>query len=239
MANSYDIFPNVDWLTKHGKIERTKHKDAIVTVDYSMNQVWQQGRRNTKIYEIFFDNFLPCVIKKSVFDRQVCVATNDRTLCTASGKAFALLLLENSFDCWIDICLLRKGEVTPKQGQKRHEFEPDVPAKYTKGGIVHDKMIKKNDPKGWSMEGIKEYNKLYGAVKKDCKSHKTFTMNWLAKRKAQLLDAVQTRKRKRPQQQAHIELLDSEDDDSGNETASANTYGANRTDTELSNSEND
>jgi hypothetical protein len=90
-------------LTKHAKIQKAKHKDIIVTVDYSINEVWQQGRQNTKIYEIFFDNFLPCVIKKSVFDRQVSVATNDRTLCTVSNKAFALLLLENSFDRWIDI----------------------------------------------------------------------------------------------------------------------------------------
>jgi hypothetical protein len=62
------------------------------------------------------------VIKKSVFDRQVCVATNDKTLCTVSDEVFALLLLENSFDRWIDIYHLRKGQVTPKRGQKRWEF---------------------------------------------------------------------------------------------------------------------
>jgi hypothetical protein len=103
MANKYDLISNIDWLTKHAKIQQARFKDIVVTVDYSMNEVWQQGRRNTKMYEIFFDNFLPCVIKKSVFDRQVCVAKNDKTLCTVSDEAFALLLLENSFDCWIDI----------------------------------------------------------------------------------------------------------------------------------------
>jgi hypothetical protein len=51
------------------------------------------------------------------------------------------------------------------------------------------------------------------------------------------LDAVQTRKRKRPQQQARIELLDSEDDGSGNE--SANINGANGTDNESSDNERD
>ncbi len=76
-------------------------------------------------------------------------------------------------------------------------------------------------------------------VKKDRKTNKTFTINWLAKRKANLFNAVQTRKRKRPQQQARIELLDSEDDDSGNETASANINGANGTDDESSNEERD
>jgi hypothetical protein len=53
------------------------------------------------------------------------------------------------------------------------------------------------------------------------------------------LDAVETRKQKRPQQQARIELLDSQDDDSGNESASANINGANGPDNESSNNERD
>jgi hypothetical protein len=234
MANKYDLISNIDWLTKHARF-----KDIVVTVDHSMNKVWQQGRRNTKMYDIFFDNFLPCVIKKSVFDRQVCVATNDKTLCTVSDEAFALLLLENSFNRWIDIYRLQKGQVTPKQGQTRREFESDVPTKYTKGGIVYNQKDKNNDSKGWSAFGIKRYNELFEIVRKDRKTHKTFTVNWLAKRRAKLLEAVQTRKRKRPQEQARIELLDSENDDSGNESASANINGANESGTELSDNEND
>jgi hypothetical protein len=69
-----------------------------------------------------------------------------------------------------------------------------------KGGIVYDKGIKNNDPKGWSANGIKRYNKLFNSVQKDSKTHKTFRINWLAKRKAKLLDAVQKRKQKRLQQ---------------------------------------
>jgi hypothetical protein len=76
-------------------------------------------------------------------------------------------------------------------------------------------------------------------LRKDRKTHKTFTVNWLAKRRAKLLEAVQTRKRKRPQAQAQIELLDSENDNSGNESASANINGANESGTELSDNEND
>jgi hypothetical protein len=97
----------------------------------------------------------------------VSVATNNRTLCTVSHKAFAVLPLENSFDHWIDIYQLQKGEVPPKRGQKRREFESDVSTKYTKGGIVHDNTIKSNDPKGWSAQGMKRYNKLFELVKRD------------------------------------------------------------------------
>jgi hypothetical protein len=177
-------------------------KDATTTAAYCINNIWRQGRRNAKMYKVFYDNFLPCVIKKSVFEHQVAVATNDRTLCTVSDEAFALLLLENNFDGWQDIYRLRKVEVTPKRGQKRREFESDVPTRYTKGGIVYDKTIKNNDPKGWSAEGIKRYNEQYATVKADRKSNKAFTIKWLEERKTNLLDAVQTRKQKCPQQQA-------------------------------------
>jgi hypothetical protein len=105
VANRYDILQNIDWLKEHATAKRTKHKGATTTVNYCINNIWRQGRRNAKMYKVFVDNFLPCVIKKSVFKHQVAVATNDRTLCTVSDEAFALLLLENSFDCWQDISI--------------------------------------------------------------------------------------------------------------------------------------
>jgi hypothetical protein len=112
-------------------------------------------------------------------------------------------------------------------------------SKYTKGGIVYDKTVKNNNHEGWSAEGIKRYNELYATVKMDRKANKTFTINWLEKKKANLLDAVETRKRKHVQQQARIELLDSEDDNSVNETASANIDGEYGSDNESSDNEND
>lgn len=71
-----------------------------------------------------------------VFDCQVSMATNDSTLCTISDEVFALLLLKNSYDHWVAIHHLQKGKVTPMGGQQRHEFESNVPTKYTKGGIM-------------------------------------------------------------------------------------------------------
>jgi hypothetical protein len=99
MSNSYAFFPNnaVDWLTNRRKITKTKRKDTFVTQLHCLNKFWQKGRRRAKKYEIFFHHFLPCVIKKTVFSCQVSVATNDRTICTVSNEAIALLLLENTF----------------------------------------------------------------------------------------------------------------------------------------------
>ncbi len=70
-------------------------------------------------------------------------------------------------------------------------------------------------------------------------ANKTFTKSRLKKRKEGLLDAAQTRKGRRPQQQARIELIDSESEASGNETGSANICGVNESETELSDHEND
>jgi hypothetical protein len=99
--------------------------------------------------------------------------------------------LKTAFDRWQDIYRLQKGEVTPKRGQKRCEFESDVPTRYTKGGIVYDKTVKNSDPKGWSVEGILRYNKLYAMMKEDRKTNRSFTTNWLVKKKENQLDVFE------------------------------------------------
>ena len=218
---------------------KSKQKDARTDLSYGICEVIQKGRRNKELYCIFFDRFLPCVVKKSVFEHQVSVAKSDSTLCTVSDEAFALLLLENSWKRWVDIYRLQKGEVTPKRGQKRREFESDVPTKYTKGGIIYDKTVKINDPKGWSAEGIQRFNELYDLVKIDRKAHKGFIKSWLAERRAKLLNGTQALKRKQPQPQARIELMDSEGDESDNDSASANLDVNDGTDTDSSNAKND
>jgi hypothetical protein len=54
-------------------------------------------------------------------------------------------------------------------------------------------MVNNKDPKGWSAEGIQKYKKLYNALKKDHITHKIVAKNWIAKRKARLFDATQTK----------------------------------------------
>ena len=171
---------------------------------------------------MFYNHFLPCVLKKSVFEHQISVATNDTTLCTVSDEAFALLLLENNYDRWVDLYRFQQGDVAPaRRGQKRQKMESDVHTKYTKGGIVYDKSEKTNAPKGWSPAGIRRFNELFDKVKKDRKSNKTFITMWLAVRRASRMMATNTKKRKWPHQPARIQLVDVEEEDSDNETASA------------------
>ena len=230
---------NIDWLLQNSKLTKKKNGKLVVTPAYCLNSQLQQGRKNAMVYSVLFEQFMPCVTKKTVFQRQVLVATNDITLSTVSDEAFALLLLENNYDRWVDIYRRQKGEVTPKRGQKRREFESDVPTKYTKGGIVYDQTAKKQHPKGWSSEGIQRFNELFDSVKQDRKENKSFIKKWLTNKRAQMIGNTQSRKRKQPQPQARIELLESDDDDSIDDAASASIHGAEAIDSNLSGNENE
>ena len=62
------------------------------------------GRRLVNTYTVFFDTFMPCATKKSTWIAQIAKAGIKKenkkvvSFCTVSDEAFALLLLENSFD---------------------------------------------------------------------------------------------------------------------------------------------
>ena len=61
-----------------------------------------EGRANEEAYSVFFDIFAPILEKKSV--RMENLATNkpEKQMLTISSEAFGLLLLENSWDRWVD-----------------------------------------------------------------------------------------------------------------------------------------
>ena len=94
---------------------------------------------------------------------------------------------------------------------------------------MYNQTEKKEDPKGWSSEGIKRFNELFDSVKQDRKANKLFIKTWLTIKRTQLMGKTHSRKRKQPQPQARIELLESDDDVSIDEAASATIHGAEAT----------
>jgi hypothetical protein len=72
-------------------------------------QDFVEGRKNKEAYTAFFDHFVPCATKKTLWDRRIAKAMSNsafkkrQSLCTASNEAFALLLLENIHDRWLDL----------------------------------------------------------------------------------------------------------------------------------------
>ena len=186
-----------------------------------------EGRKNEEAYTAFFEHFVPCATKKTLWDRRLAKAVTNtaskknQSLCTISDEAFALLLLENSYDRWLDIFSNNKGPVMQRRGVKHRGFQSDVPTLYTRGGIKYDKTDMTQSVKGWSEEGIARFNALFDQVIADRAQNPGFERRWLEARKsAQEEEGTTTKKRKRQPTQARSELLDSDDDEDIAPTAS-------------------
>jgi hypothetical protein len=69
-----------------------------------MKDIVLEGRKNEDAYSAFFEHFLPGATKKTLWDRHIAKAVSNpnskkcESLCTISDEAFALLLLENSYN---------------------------------------------------------------------------------------------------------------------------------------------
>ena len=115
-------------------------------------------------------------------------------MCSISDEAFALLLIENSYDRWMDIFKTHGGNAGRRApgAYSEKQWVSDVPPKYTHGGIIYKEAAVREraakDVKGWSNEGIRRYNALFHEVKKDRKEHPTFITN--------LLNSIRQKKRK-------------------------------------------
>ena len=178
-----------------------------------------EGRKNTIAYSVFFDLFVPCATKKTSWDRRIAAALNkcdsnkDKRLCTISDEAFALLLLENSYDRRLDLFTNNKGPIVQRRGVKERGFQLDVPTLYTRGGIKYDKTDVTQCVKGWSDEGIARFNAIFDQVKADRVANPEFEPRWLeSRRSAQEAEGGTTKKRKRQPMQARSELFESDDD---------------------------
>ena len=80
-----------------------------------------EGRENEEAYTVFFEHFVPCATMKTSCNRRITTATangknQQESLYTISDEAFALLLLENSYDRWLNIFSINQGAVMQRPG---------------------------------------------------------------------------------------------------------------------------
>ena len=106
-----------------------------------------EGRRNRDTFHWFLDNIASVVVSKRVADQVKCIKRPSEWL-TRSLEAFSLVCLENFF------------EMTRKQILHR-----DSRDKYQALWTADGRGKLKNQ--GWDQAGIKRYNSLCEAVKKD------------------------------------------------------------------------
>jgi hypothetical protein len=170
-----------------GKIS-TFGKKKITKPAIAMKDI-VEGRKNEEAYSAFFEHFLPCATKKTLWDRHIAKAVSNsnskkfQSLCTISDEAFALLLLENSYNQWLDLFLNNRGPVMQRRGVKQRGFQSNVPTSYTRGGIKYDKTDMTQPVKEWSEEGMARFNALFDQVIADRAENPDFERRWLEARK--------------------------------------------------------
>ena len=77
-------------------------KQKVTKPAFSLTKFLEE-RKNQEAYTVFFEHFVPCVTKKTVWD--ICLEKAERNnrqsrltpLCSVRDEAFVLLLLETSF----------------------------------------------------------------------------------------------------------------------------------------------
>lgn len=120
-----------------------------------------QGRGKPAAFEIVMNRFMPCIVGKTRFKKRLIQkGIEESKLSTPSDEAFLYLLLENYYDRWVDISKnMDEGLVRTERGLKGWKWESDVPPKYVTGGIKYnDTSQNHQSSKGWSAEGLKQYN---------------------------------------------------------------------------------
>jgi len=119
----------------------------------SVEQILLMRSPGNDAYYKFFDEMLSQVVGRTVWKRDT-VLKPVRKIATCSDEAFAILLIENSFDAWIK----QAEKITPTG----HIGVPPIDVgnyqsgktRYTANGAGTKK------DKGWSEEGLKRYNEL-------------------------------------------------------------------------------
>ena len=177
-----------------------------------------EGRKNVAVYTVFFDTFVPCATKKTTWERQIAKAGIKTitkklvSLCTVSDEAFALLLMENSFDRWFDLHIQGRKEVEKHpRGSKASNFESDIPPLYTRGGIKYKTANINHSVKGWSEEGLNRFNLLFDHVKQDRMDHESFELDWLESRREAQESKSTPKRAKRQAVTTRSELFESEE----------------------------
>jgi len=174
---------------------------------FDMND-FLQLRSRPNSYMVFCKHFLKCVTRKTKFDSNIKTAKTYNDVCTVSDEAFALLLVENSWDRWYDLYAKDPTSLLPKRGGRHLDDHllSSVQTKYTQGGLKYFARGDGNSTvsttsrsgKGWSLEGIQRYNELFDLVEADRVAVPEFLDLFLAEMKESKLKAKKSPAAKQP-----------------------------------------
>ena len=157
--------------------------DLIKRGELKPLEEYQQLRSNVEAYEQFCDSFLPCIIGKTRWAKEV-YTTEVSKIASPNDEAWALLVLENSWELWHQIADHEmRGEVLPKIQCKK--------TRWTSGAISASKY------EGWGSEGMERYNNLVQMVRDDRNRNRQFDAEFLKKKKEEKDTQLSGKKRRR------------------------------------------
>lgn len=130
-----------------------------------MDKILKLQKDNQGHYANFVEYFLSAVIGKQDYNK-VKHKSLLSSYATSSDESFALIVLENNIERWIDM------------HEQNNQKSSTVMPKYTNAGKTkyHQNGSSNQRYKGWSAKGLKRYNKLFELVRNDRK--KPYAVEW-------------------------------------------------------------
>ena len=119
-----------------------------------MQQVLQMRSEGNIMYYDFISYSVSAVIGKMNYKKKSCSIVLLK-YATVSDEAIALLILENNYETWMDMALTGNTK-TSKVLQKE-----------TNGGKSQGKVATSQHNRGWSDEGLCQFNELFDLVQKN------------------------------------------------------------------------
>lgn len=176
----------MEYLTSENE-EGEKTTEVTVRAEFSLEEFFI-GRSSPDVYSVFFSCFMPCVGRKTYWKHIVASASKDEHVATVSNEAFALLILENNWERWMEFYASSGGRVESLKGKKKPVSITKKLPKYTRGGIYHKEKQQLDGEvgRGWTSEGIRRFNEIYDNVKKDRRMFPGFINDWLVEERQRL-----------------------------------------------------
>lgn len=212
---------------QHYDIDWLRHIDAGEDADniHPMED-FLELRKDPDRHFVFMTHFGRAVVGTNLWKNKLTKMSipTEKKLWTVSDEALAFILLENSWDRWLDTASKNKylQPVPDKRvyDKRKRTNRSSVRTKYTTGGHhykVGNTSERENSGRGWSEEGIERFNKFFDMVDKDRETRPEFFEDFLDKAKE-----VYLKKRHKDSELAMSqrvvpkhELFDSDEDDEG------------------------
>src|SRR5207244_845227 len=127
-------------------------KDVKARVN--LDKILMLRSSNNLIYYDFIEFFLSAVVGKKKYKAKTCHYLLS-SYASVSDEAFAILVLENNIDTWLDMA---KRKITKGS---------NVPRKFTNGGSSKGEVASCQHNKGWLKQGLDRFNELFDLVQKN------------------------------------------------------------------------